>query len=556
MYAEFFGLKQEPFSIAPDPHYLFMSERHREALAHLLYGIRGGGGFVLLSGEIGAGKTTICRCFLEQIPENCRVAYIFNPKLTVGDLLKTICHEFHIDIRHEGPLPATIKDYLDPLNEYLLKSHAAGEHNLLIVDEAQNLTPHVLEQLRLLTNLETRERKLLQIILIGQPELRQMLARPDMEQLAQRVIARFHLGALSEQETGQYIQHRLEVSGLRGPSPFGADVVRRVHELSRGVPRRINLLCDRAMLGAYSGGRHQVDRGIVDKAAQEVFGDGVESPSSTQPRGWVSRWRWAFTLGLGAVAGALMASLLYLGWPARPDPVTLAPAADQSDAPSASAPVADPAPPPPEPVDTLPPPEPGLPPAQALWTQEATAWRNLAGLWGAELAQGDPCERGLSQGLQCFTISRMTVHGLRQMDRPALLRLQMPGQAAGWAMLTTMSNETATLRVGERSWLVPLTALPDIWRGDYATWWRQPPGQRGRIVNALGTPAGDWMTEQLRTLQAQGRLRASASTAEGLLLAFQAAHGIETHGRASPMTFMMVNLVTGVDEPRLSAPQS
>ncbi|RJP67649.1 MAG: hypothetical protein C4535_10705, partial [Comamonadaceae bacterium] len=252
MYAEFFGLKQDPFSIAPDPRYLFMSERHREALAHLLYGIRGGGGFVLLSGEIGAGKTTICRCFLEQIPERCRVAYIFNPKLTVGDLLKTICSEFHIEVRHEGIGPATIKDYLDPFNEYLLRSHAAGERNVLIIDEAQNLTPHVLEQLRLLTNLETSERKLLQIILIGQPELRTVLARPELEQLAQRVIARFHLGALNEAETRQYIQHRMQVAGLRGPLPFSNQAIQRIHEIARGVPRRINLLCDRALLGAYA----------------------------------------------------------------------------------------------------------------------------------------------------------------------------------------------------------------------------------------------------------------------------------------------------------------
>ncbi len=197
MYAAHFGLSQRPFSIAPDPRYLFMSERHREALAHLLYGIENGGGFVLLTGEIGAGKTTVCRRFLEQIPEHARVAYIFNPKLTVGDLLKTICHEFHIQVKHEGIGPATIKDHLDPLNAYLLSSHAAGLHNILIIDEAQGLTSHVLEQLRLLTNLETNERKLLQIILIGQPELREMLARPELEQLAQRVIARFHLGALS-----------------------------------------------------------------------------------------------------------------------------------------------------------------------------------------------------------------------------------------------------------------------------------------------------------------------------------------------------------------------
>lgn len=565
MYAEFFGLKQDPFSIAPDPRYLFMSERHREALAHLLYGIRGGGGFVLLSGEIGAGKTTICRCFLEQIPANCRVAYIFNPKLTVADLLKTICHEFHIEVRHDGPLPATIKDYLDPLNEYLLRSHAAGEHNLLIVDEAQNLTPHVLEQLRLLTNLETSERKLLQIVLIGQPELRQIVGRPDMEQLAQRVIARFHLGALSEEETRQYIQHRLEVAGLRGPNPFGDDALRRVHALARGVPRRINLLCDRALLGAYATGRSRVDRDMVEKAATEVFDQQVHDPAQT---GQVtpSRWRRSVaTLGLGALGGAAVAALLYTWWPrSEPQPpktpVAQEPAA-RTEAPAASAvnippqaqvppqaprDLAAPAPPPARPA-------PGLPDAKTLWTDENTAWRALATLWDAELGGGDACASGLDQGLQCFRIFRMTVHGLRQLDRPALLQLQLPGQPTGWAMLTAMTNENATLRAGDRHWLVPLTALADVWRGDYATFWRHPPGQSGRITNARGTAAGDWMLDRLRQLQREGKLSAAAQDADSLLKAFQAAHGIETHGRASPMTFMMVNLSTGVDEPRLSA---
>src|SRR3954468_7465726 len=198
MYAPFFGLAREPFSIAPDPRYLFMSERHREALAHLLYGLSGGGGFVLLTGEIGAGKTTVCRCFLEQIPKRCNVAYIFNPKLTVEELLKTVCDEFGITAEHLGPGTTTLKDHVDALNEFLLATHAVGQNNVLIIDEAQNLSADVLEQLRLLTNLETSERKLLQIILIGQPELRTMLARPELEQLAQRVIAHFHLDALSE----------------------------------------------------------------------------------------------------------------------------------------------------------------------------------------------------------------------------------------------------------------------------------------------------------------------------------------------------------------------
>ena len=271
MYMRFFGLKQQPFSLAPDPRYLYMSKRHREALAHLLYGVGGGGGFVLLSGEIGAGKTTVCRCFLEQIPKRCNVAYIFNPKLTVMELLKTVCDEFHI------PAPkvrghATVKTYVDALNDFLLQTHAVGQNNVLIIDEAQMLSPEVLEQLRLLTNLETNERKLLQIVLIGQPELRTMLERPELEQLAQRVIARFHLNALSAKETEHYIRHRLSVAGMTRAIPFDQQALQRIHELTRGVPRRINLLCDRVMLGAYAHSRHNIDVPMIEKAGREVFG--------------------------------------------------------------------------------------------------------------------------------------------------------------------------------------------------------------------------------------------------------------------------------------------
>ncbi|HEY6511304.1 MAG TPA: AAA family ATPase, partial [Burkholderiaceae bacterium] len=271
MYAAHFGLKREPFSIAPDPRYLFMSERHREALAHLLYGVRGGGGFVLLTGEIGAGKTTVCRCFLEQVPKRCTVAYIFNPKLTALELLQSVCEEFRIEVHARAGAAATLKDHVDALNEYLLRSHAAGHNNVLIIDEAQNLSIDVLEQLRLLTNLETNERKLLQIILIGQPELRDMLLKPELEQLAQRVVARFHLDPLAEEETAHYIKHRLSVAGMNGLIPFDREARHRIFELTRGVPRRINLLCDRALLGAYASGRQRVDRTIVDKAASEVF---------------------------------------------------------------------------------------------------------------------------------------------------------------------------------------------------------------------------------------------------------------------------------------------
>lgn len=309
MYAAHFGLKREPFSIAPDPRYLFMSEHHREALAHLLYGVRGGGGFVLLTGEIGAGKTTVCRCFLEQVPKQCNVAYIFNPKLTAIELLKSVCDEFHIPVGRTGTSGATVKDFLDPLNDFLLRAHGAGQNNVLIIDEAQNLSPDVLEQLRLLTNLETNERKLLQIILIGQPELRDMLARNDLEQLAQRVTARFHLEPLNENETAHYIKHRLSVAGMSGLIPFDREARKRIHEITRGIPRRINLLCDRALLGAYANGRDRVDKSIVDRAAREVFdGRGGAGLAGALP----PRRLWLLAGALGAAALGVAGTLVWL----------------------------------------------------------------------------------------------------------------------------------------------------------------------------------------------------------------------------------------------------
>jgi general secretion pathway protein A len=308
LYAGHFGLQQDPFSLAPDPRYLFMSERHREALAHLLYGLRGGGGFVLLTGEIGAGKTTVCRCFLDQVPANCNVAYIFNPKLSVLELLQAVCDEFGIAVTPRGGSVPTVKDHLDPLNEFLLRAHAAGRHNVLIIDEAQSLDAEVLEQLRLLTNLETNERKLLQIILIGQPELRELLARPELEQLAQRIVARYHLDALSESETAYYIRHRLAVAGMSGVMPFDREARQRIHELTRGVPRRINLLCDRALLGAYVAGSSRADRGMVEHAAAEVFGRAPRPPGAAFAA--VPPWAWAAL----TAAGVLLATAAAWQW--------------------------------------------------------------------------------------------------------------------------------------------------------------------------------------------------------------------------------------------------
>ena len=271
MYLSYFGLTEAPFSIAPDPRYLYMSQRHQEALAHLLYGVNSDGGFVLLTGEIGAGKTTIFRCLLEQIPESCHVAYIFNPKLTTAELLTTICNEFGIAY---PPGNTSIKVFIDYINSFLLRAHAKRQHMVLIIDEAQNLATDVLEQMRLLTNLETNRRKLLQITLIGQPELATLLEKPELRQLAQRIVARYHLGPLSKKEIVDYVRHRLAVSGSQRPL-FPVALMDEIYRLTGGVPRLINVLCDRALLGAYVQGRERVDKATLAQAAVEVFGGAV-----------------------------------------------------------------------------------------------------------------------------------------------------------------------------------------------------------------------------------------------------------------------------------------
>lgn len=334
MYEQHFGLSQAPFSIAPDPRFLFMSARHREALAHLLYGLERGGGFVVLTGEVGAGKTTVCRRFLKQIPPHCNVAYVLNPKCTAPELLRAVCSEFGIvpgGATEPGaePLP---QDSIDALNAYLLRTHAAGQINLLIIDEAQNLSADVLEQLRLLTNLETDDHKLLQILLIGQPELRGMLARPELSQLAQRVIARFHLEALSQAETEQYIRHRLKCAGGSGIVPFTREARQRIHRLSKGVPRRINLLCDRTLLGAYGLGRLRADRHLVDSAAREVFPDEARR----------ARQRRARVAAAGALVAAVVASVIAWAWGGElfGAATQAAPHARAAQGPAAGAPVA------------------------------------------------------------------------------------------------------------------------------------------------------------------------------------------------------------------------
>ncbi|WP_242481143.1 ExeA family protein, partial [Rubrivivax gelatinosus] len=267
MVESFFGLAREPFSIAPDPRFLYPSEQHREALELLNYGLARGASFVLLTGEIGAGKTTVWRTFLEQLPSNIDVASVVNPKLGVDALIARVFEDLHVELPPaEGPV-----DMVDALHGHLLLAHAQGRRTLIVIDEAQALSDEVLEQLRLLTNLDSSGRKL-QVLLIGQPELREMLARPELEPLAQRIVVRFHLGALSETQTAAYVEHRLAVAGYAGALPFDGEALGLVHRISGGVPRRINVLCDRALALAAEAGVRRIGRELLERAAHDVAG--------------------------------------------------------------------------------------------------------------------------------------------------------------------------------------------------------------------------------------------------------------------------------------------
>ncbi len=613
MYMRFFGLKQEPFSLAPDPRYLYMSKRHREALAHLLYGVGGGGGFVLLSGEIGAGKTTVCRCFLEQIPKRCNVAYIFNPKLTVLELVKSICDEFRIPCESPRGAPATVKSYVDALNEFLLKTHAVGQNNVLIIDEAQMLSVDVLEQLRLLTNLETNERKLLQIVLIGQPELRTMLERPDLEQLAQRVIARFHLKALSERETEHYIRHRLSVAGMSRAIPFDKKALQRIHEIARGVPRRINLLCDRAMLGAYAHGQHAIDSAIVEKSAREVFG---KSESSAPDR---SRLGSGAGLALVVVSALALAALLAFAanegyrrlnsgataasasgaasgtasrsasgsasaasTAAASGPATAAAARPASAAaPASSASIAatgdaGAAAGAPAALVAMVGAAAGASASEAVVAPAATAapistsaelkarlgslarderaaWRALASMWNIDAGTLDPCVAAARQQVRCHKFAA-TPALIRSLGRPGLLSVRDAAGKTVDIVLVGLGDDTATLLADGGPQVVALDAITKVWQGEFGTLWRLPAGYTTALVEGSSGPLVDRLASSLAKLGGEpepaGRQTMDASL-RAKVARFQSTHGLSPVGKAGPTTFMQLNRATGVDEPHL-----
>lgn len=563
MYASFFGLHDEPFSVAPDPRFMYLSDAHREALRHLDIGLRGGGGFVLLTGEIGAGKTTVWRAFLEQLPGDFDIATVVNPRLRVDALLARVCDDLGVERPAGAPEGF---DPIDALHGHLLLSHAQGRRTLIAVDEAQALSDEVLEQLRLLTNLVTSDRKLVQVLLIGQPELLDMLERPVLEPLAQRVVARYHLPALPEDETRRYIAHRLAVAGSGGPLPFDEAALARVHELCRGIPRRINVLCDRTMLAAFEARRTRIGRDLVDHVAAQVFtrpvrpqaaeteapasaaaADGpAAAPPPAEPPESAPRTRalWP-VLALAALAGVVVSPWLrgLLSGPPPSPPVTAAVSAPPVPAPVA--PAVQPTPAAPAPAAALP--LATMSDVMAQPAPEAVAWQGLGRAWDVTLGAIDPCAQAAAMGLQCYR-GKGGLAPIRLLDRPVLLPLADAAGRQVHVVLLGVDDGLATLRLGDgRLVRVPMVELARDWRGDFATLWRAPPGYReGQVVGAADDGLGRWLDERLARVDG-GR----GGSLSDRVLAFQLAQGLAPDGLAGALTLMQLNRVAGVDEPRL-----
>jgi general secretion pathway protein A len=491
MYLQFFGLNEKPFAITPDPRYLFLSERHAEALAHLVYGINQAGGFIQLTGEVGTGKTTTIRSLLAQVPKEAEVALVLNPRITAAEFLLTICEELGIGVPDESV--RSIKDLVDILNAYLLRAHSRGQRVVLVVDEAHNLDPEVLEQLRLLTNLETETQKLLQIILIGQPELRELLDRNDLRQLAQRITGRYHLNPLSRDETAAYVRHRLRVAGSTSDI-FSNGALAEMHRLAGGVPRLINVISDRALLGAYTQDRHQVSAALVRRAAQEVLGRNFAPV-------WLP-WLTAAAAGAVVTAGAL---LLWQQYDARDGAARSTATGPSSGAGTNTAPQAASVAPPvaAAPSTTAPalvaanPPSPTLEQLLVTYAGETdpdNAFNKLFALWNARYLVGrtDACTQAAQQGLDCH-VQHGTLADLHLYNRPAVLTLNDAAGAVHQVVLASLGDDRAVLSLGGTAREVRLGELSRLWFGDFVLLWHPAtagtreltPGARGAGVRRL-----------------------------------------------------------------------
>lgn len=492
MYLQFFQLRELPFSITPDPAYLYMSPRHQEALGHLLYGTGQYGGFVQLTGEVGTGKTTIVRALLDQKLQDVDVAYIHNPRLSEQEFVQTLCDELGVSYAREQ---LSLKTLIDALNAHLLQAHAQGRRTVVIIDEAQNLQPSVLEQVRLLTNLETAKEKLLRIMLVGQPELSALLARADLRQLASRISARYHLTPLGARETAEYIEHRLRIAGAPGEifTPAAMTAVRRY---SGGIPRLINIICDRALLGAYAQNARRVSPAIVRNAAREAVG---HQPEVFDPQ---ARRRWRLIeVGWG---GALLICIGLLVWSftrQHPPPATAA-------APAASLPIPAAAPAPAAPATEATPAPVKVDPVADLDMLEktseplATVMGRLIQLWEPDFEVDDGrklCSDIKKRKLECLRDSGKW-DDLRLLNHPAVLRLDLPKLGAQYFLVTALGDKDATLGTALGPVRLARETLESVWSGDYLLLWRRELGERRIDQKSRGAPIV-WLWRRLAELK-------------------------------------------------------
>ena len=506
MYTSFFGLGEKPFAITPDPRYLYLSERHAEALAHLLYGINESGGFIQLTGEVGTGKTTVVRTLLSRVPQHADVAVILNPRVTPAEFLLTICEELGVSLK-DGER-GSVKEMIDALNRRLLATHAGGRRVIIIVDEAQNLEADVLEQVRLLTNLETATQKLLQIILIGQPELRELLDRNDLRQLAQRITGRYHLHPLSREETRGYIRHRLRVAGASGEI-FTPGALDEVYRISGGIPRVINVTCDRALLGAFTTETRRINAALVRRAAGEVYG-----------RRFTPAW---MLWGAGAAVVVLLGAtgLFLLRQSPGPEPASITAPAAVPDNPRArrtgSTPSAAQAGKLPPATDASTPTSGSSagvisrgPPIASMadilsadpgQTTTAAAFRRLLALWGKVLTSDrNPCAQAAVDGLACLS-DRGSWGQLRALNRPAILDLNDDRGGTAHVVLTGLTDEYATLALGEKGQRVALPDISRYWMGGYTLVWKPRSGKPRELSAGMRGEQVQWLRRSLAAVR-------------------------------------------------------
>ena len=552
MYKAFYGLNDNPFSIAPNPHYMFLSDRHREALAHLTYGLGETGGFVLLTGEVGTGKTTVSRCLLQQIPENTDTAFILNPSLTELELLATLCDELEIKYG-ENP---TLKQLTDLISTYLLTNHKNARNTVLIIDEAQHLRSEVLEQLRLLTNLETNTKKLLQVILIGQPELQQLLKRQDLRQLAQRITARYHLLPLNKDEIGLYVLHRLQVAGRHEPL-FTRKAIAALHKHSGGIPRLTNLLCERALMAGYGQAKVPIDHKMVNQAAVEVLGD-IDAPSDK---------RWPFVAATALVL-AFGLSFYLFNRSANDDSLnsntalasnqtqqsvnppalaTIPNATNQSITASTSQ------------LQTSPP----VVNAQQQILRQAmlqsssidNAFAGLFGLWNKQPIIGlSACQAAQQQDLACYQ-QQGNWYSIMRLNYPAVVYLQDAQANVFYGVIVERQVEQILLQLGEQQFWVNKDWFDRHFSGTFEILW-QPDGVLPREIGQSSSLAQvQWLENSLALVN---KRRARLLTQfdgelEQQLMQFQRQHGLKPDGIAGNQTLVQLNLYLSQQGPRLSA---